>query len=639
MSNEIFKMNNQAPDEMTESITKTKVGFRREITGRSNRQNNLQPQYELDLPYSKSVEATDSLFVSPNSSLNPIPEVGQDSPLNYSDSDLSYAKNTISPMKSYSEKSQSRESSNMPFEDLIQYSQKKKNDLRNPRNLSGELLDQGQVKIFDKRNEIVLSPKINSHEATSPDSVLDTHKEKRALKESLLQEIKQVQADIALADSENERLNLTKANPRITLPIKKEVLSMLARVFCPEKESEDKTSRKTIFQNLQYFLPFSSRRIRLSRLDLKTNLDEKVNMPSYFPQSVENPLSYLQTFTPLIWSSKITSINLPPTALETLESNIEMALNNKNLLQQQIITASHSQGLFFARLILYINPITRSIYQLSSLNIPLCAEHELGSFIRSTETKYNYMGPEIEKAQSTFKKISEVAEFKSPINREVGVICYAIGRWLQVSLRRARFWWLISKLFSTPEARKKFLPLYSCMKSNTQLQKSKSKKRKRKIKRVAHEIKDFDDESEVESSDFSVESHQNAGDISFSDEVSRKSGNFTRKDLLPHLGRSFLCISKSGCSTCDSVTATHQEDDSHIEILFEWRLSFDWMGEIKSHITAIPKVPKFWHKSQKTHFDYEFEQIPLIFEGLLHEKGPLIAVASLISLTMAEEEE
>lgn len=45
------------------------------------------------------------------------------------------------------------------------------------------------------------------------------------------------------------------------------------------------------------------------------------------------------------------------------------------------------------------------------------------------------------------------------------------------------------------------------------------------------------------------------------------------------------------------------------------------------------------HKSQKTHFDYEFEQIPLIFEGLLHEKGPLIAVASLISLTMAEEEE
>ncbi|POS82568.1 hypothetical protein EPUL_005814, partial [Erysiphe pulchra] len=629
-SNKTLKMSQQDTQGIDELITKKSIESHKEV-----RYQKLLTESKPSVPQPASINLSDSLFVSPNSSIKSILGSRQDSPSNLSNPGIPYSNAKESPIVDYSESDETGESSNMPFQDLIQYSQKNKNDLRDPQDLSPELLQKNHDRIFEKENSIALSPQLCSSETAGTTSILDPYKAKRALKSSLLQEIKQLQEDIVLADSENERLRLTRIDPKAVPPIDEKVLSMLKRVTCPEISLDKKMNKKTILQSLHNFLPFSSRRFRSPRKDTQKLLHNKMKMPSFLPQSVENPLPYLQAFTPLIWSSKITTLR-PPRKLATLESEKKMKSKKIDLLQQQIITASHSQGLFFARLALLIDPNSRSVHQLSLLSIPLCAEHELGSFIRSSKKGENRRDSKVETNQSSYKDLSSgITDNKNLVNREIGVVCYAMGRWLQVSLRRARFWWLASKHFSTPEARKRFIPLYTLSKTT---RRKNAKDRGKKRKRVVSE-ESIDDETDDDTSDFNRENNQTfeeSFDLS-EDETTKKSGNWIRKELLPHLGRSFLCISKNGLGTFDSRNITNSQNDSDFEILFEWRLSFDWTGEIKSHLSAIPKVPKSWYKSLDAQVHCGFDQIPNIFQGLLHEKGPIAAVACLINLTMVEE--
>ena len=58
------------------------------------------------------------------------------------------------------------------------------------------------------------------------------------------------------------------------------------------------------------------------------------------------------------------------------------------------------------------------------------------------------------------------------------------------------------------------------------------------------------------------------------DEESRKQ-KWTRKQLLPHIGRTAIEI----------VT-------SDIELMFEWKIGFDWTGEVESLISASARLPK-----------------------------------------------
>ncbi|RAL63459.1 hypothetical protein DID88_003879 [Monilinia fructigena] len=59
------------------------------------------------------------------------------------------------------------------------------------------------------------------------------------------------------------------------------------------------------------------------------------------------------------------------------------------------------------------------------------AEHELGPFVRRR------------------------ASDDGPLGKDVGTVCWAMGRWTEVSVARAKFWCDSEREFGTAEARRK----------------------------------------------------------------------------------------------------------------------------------------------------------------------------------------
>ena len=105
-----------------------------------------------------------------------------------------------------------------------------------------------------------------------------------------------------------------------------------------------------------------------------------------------------------------------------------------------------------------------------------------------------------------------------------------MGRWIEVAIQRASFWCAVETEFGTPEAR------------------SKSLQRKKKRKAPG-------DEEEG------------------SQEAQKR--KWTRKQLLPHIGRSSMEL---------------VSDD--VELRFEWKIRFDWTGEVDSAIAANARLPR-----------------------------------------------
>jgi hypothetical protein len=136
----------------------------------------------------------------------------------------------------------------------------------------------------------------------------------------------------------------------------------------------------------------------------------------------------------------------------------------------------------------------------------MSAERELGTFIR------------------------ERARGEGALGKDITVICWAMGRWIDVAIQRAHFWCAVETEFGTPEARSKSL--------------------RRKTKRKAPG--DEEDGSQ--------------------EEQKRK---WTRKELLPHIGRLSM----------DLVS----ED---VELRIEWKIRFDWTGEVESSVAANARFPR-----------------------------------------------
>lgn len=111
-----------------------------------------------------------------------------------------------------------------------------------------------------------------------------------------------------------------------------------------------------------------------------------------------------------------------------------------------------------------------------------------------------------------------------------------MSRWVEVSIKRAQFWCAVENEFGTTEARIKSL------------------QRKKKRKRQAL----VDD---------------GGGGAEGEDESEKI--KWTRKQLLPHFGRSSMELLSEV-----------------VELRFEWKIGFDWTGEVESSLGAAARVPK-----------------------------------------------
>lgn len=333
---------------------------------------------------------------------------------------------------------------------------------------------------------------------------------KKKARDGMLKELQQLQADVSLTIKENERLRLhyesSNAPPK-EAKNQDELDALLLRALISVSSSQVLSKPKTIFQSIGSFLPFSSR--RKSRVRLPPPSDKP--LPSHLPVAIDTPLPHLQACSSLTCTSSITL--LPPNPSDDID---ELQIDTEPPMQLHRINLTHKSGLFSARLSMVVNSSLLSVHSFDIQRLDPSAEKELGPFIRA--------GPD----QGT------------SISKEIGVVYWAIGRWVEVSILRARLWCTIAQELGTPEVRRK----------------SVQQKKKRKARRMAAD------------KDANLEDGQDEND-------EMRKHKWSKSQLLPFMGKS-------------AVEIVSEE----VELRFEWKIDFDWTGEVDSVLSASARVPR-----------------------------------------------
>lgn len=230
---------------------------------------------------------------------------------------------------------------------------------------------------------------------------LDADAPKKKQRDALLAEIAALEADLALASTENERLrqsHLSKTTPPAP-PNASAILSLLTRHALPP--SADPPSPDAWLLDPLSFLPFS----KPTALPPLTSPDPPQPPPtSHHPLPLPAPtaLPFLQVFSPLAFTSTITP--LPDTT---------------PLLQHHAITATAPRGLFTARVEMTVNTRTSAITDLSVPRLDPAARAELGQFVEG---------------------ICTAEGSSSGTTKNVSVLMWAMGEWVRLATERARVW-------------------------------------------------------------------------------------------------------------------------------------------------------------------------------------------------------
>ncbi|KAH6678380.1 hypothetical protein B0J14DRAFT_582567 [Halenospora varia] len=375
----------------------------------------------------------------------------------------------------------------------------------------------------------------------------DPHAAQKKARDDLLIQLQQLQADVALANQENERLRYhqeSKKRRTPAAPNTDKLLNLLIRsTEIPAKATAQPTS---IFKSIGSFLPFSSKR-KLTKVSVA---DLEKPLPSHLPIQLDDPFPYLQAFSPLKYTSTITLLPAKPASTDSTTQSADQPTFQKHL-----IRASHPSGLFAAKLSMLVNSSTLSIVEIEIPKLDSAAEKELGPFVRKR------------------------AGGEGPLGKDISAICWAMGRWTEVASKRARAWCAMEEELCSAEARE------------ITLQKSRQgKKRKRQGSIILGE----DEADEVD--------------------LSSRGRLYPTRDILHHMGRTSMEIS-----------------DENVEILFEWKIGFDWTGEVENSLSASARSPRSWQEADDRN---SLARIPDMFNRLVKESGPLVAMRAVVGLIM-----
>lgn len=249
---------------------------------------------------------------------------------------------------------------------------------------------------------------------------VDPYAEKKNERDALLKQLQKIQADIATGKQEAERLRLLHDQKKSSSDLKasEDLVAMLLRSKAPEPSTLTKPAPNSIFKSIEAFLPFHSRRRQATKPTALSILDKP--LPSFLPNAMDDPLPYLQALSPLTYTSTINL--LPPTPSSPNDDT------SPSQLQQHLISASHSSGLFFSRFTLTVNTSNFSTPSLEISKLDPASESELGPFLRKVAEK-----------------------------RNLSVFCWAMSCWTEVALKRAGFWCAVNAEFGTAEARSRSL--------------------------------------------------------------------------------------------------------------------------------------------------------------------------------------
>ncbi|KAI1750714.1 hypothetical protein F4782DRAFT_240713 [Xylaria castorea] len=402
--------------------------------------------------------------------------------------------------------------------------------------------------------------------------------DKKALRDALLAEVAQLEDDLRVASRENERLHRAQGGPRrrtadLLLPDAEEqdrLLDVLRRHALPsEKEAPPDPTRDWLeaAMNPIAFLPFGHGALPPLILPEPAKEQEEEKDPPVshhpVPMTANEELPYLQVFTPLTFTSTITTLQPEtPGAADSAPSSQRHAIS----------VASSPPGLFAATVDLTVDTKTLSIAELAVPRLDPAAVPELGPFI---DTMLRGGG-------------------NSALTRNVGVVTWAMGEWVLLATRRARFWHAVTRELGSAE---RILRCAEGMRKRT---------RRRRDSHGDHDDEDVDTEDESGGKDPS------------------------KADIIAFMGRTSLDLD---LPTGDNAEEDGEEEEQ-VTARIHWRVEFDWTGEARSRIGLLLSAPAKWHARDEKK---SLAGLPDMFDTLLAErKDPLEAVKIVVALLVGD---
>ncbi|KAL1881490.1 hypothetical protein VTK73DRAFT_3552 [Phialemonium thermophilum] len=408
----------------------------------------------------------------------------------------------------------------------------------------------------------------------------DPDADKKRQRDALRSQLEQLESDLRIIAAENERIrqaHLVGLEPAVA-ENGEEVLGVLRRQICTGESEQPDGSVDWLQAALNpiAFLPFNKPTTSLptlfseSRKDSET--EDKPISHHPIPMDAEEALPYLQVFTPLSFTSKVSIL---PTEDDAKDSPIYQ----RHSIQ---IRSSSPPGLFSARLEMTVNTSSHAITHLSVPKIDPAAAAELGPFIEGI--------------------VGDRAAGISAIERNITLLTWAMAEWLRLAVRRAKAWRSLDRALRDKELATTVAAL-------------RAKVRRRGRRRGRRH------RSESPGAANSDAGHSDAAE---DDSVEGMLGDLVNTDdLLPYMGLRSMDVRVPAL-----VTGADPDQASTLRV--EWRIEFDWTGEGRNRIGVFTSNPAKWHNADDRN---SLASIPSLFDELL-QKGtdPVVAVRTVVAL-------
>ncbi|ROW07521.1 hypothetical protein VPNG_07129 [Cytospora leucostoma] len=316
---------------------------------------------------------------------------------------------------------------------------------------------------------------------------LNPHAQKESERDALLKEVERLEADLELAT----RANDSAAKGLHSSADNSEVVDLLRRHLLPAEgtgtETESNGEWLEAAMNPMALLGFNG----MSSLNIPPPIQEKkeeVEPPPIshhpIPMTASEELPYLQVFTPLAFTSTITT--LPPSPDDEGGPTLQ-----KHTIH---IRSAAPPGLFVAQLEMTVNTRTHAVSGLTVPRLDPATADELRLLVN--------------------RVCHPMAPHHSALSRNVNVLTWAMGEWYRVALKRAKFWHALERQLG-PEAKDGQGELVRAMRTR--------KKRRRR------------GQGQQQGEDANVgASFESAGSGSLDGML------LSKADLLPHMGRTSM---------------------------------------------------------------------------------------------------
>ncbi|GAP91458.2 hypothetical protein SAMD00023353_6200390 [Rosellinia necatrix] len=459
---------------------------------------------------------------------------------------------------------------------------------------------------------------------------VDPLADKKALRDSLLSEVARLEADLAIAARENERLQKQQQQQQkqqqqhaqqgsrhhhhavLELPDSEEqsrLLDVLRRhALPPEKEAaapdavQDWLAAAAL--NPIALLPFGAAHAVAPPPLAAPGVDsaeetERAPPTSHHPVSMTagEELPYLQVFTPLTFTSTVTTIQ--PDVGDDDDDDGRTATTTTTLQRHAISVASSPPGLFAAVVDMLVDARTLAVARLAVPRLDPAAVGELGPFLAgildgndNNNDNVNSKNGDVGNGQDS----ATPTPTPTP-TRNVAVATWAMGEWVRLATRRARFWCALRRELGSRAA----------------------------VARCAAEMRAARGRRKGRG--------RGGGEDDEDDGDGDRGGKMRRPpplaDVVALMGRTSFDLDLSGADNDD-------DDDGEGELTARilWRIEFDWTGEARSKIALLLAAPAKWHASDGKG---SLAGLPDMFDKLLRErKDPLEAVKIIVALVVGD---